>query len=362
LGHRCSYEGRSPDEEKKAKILDWPACTTETEVRGFLGTAGVLRIFLPNYSKLSRPLVDLTRKDTPFHWGEAQQRSMDAIKEAIRNAPCLAPIDYESEGEVILGVDSSEIGVGWFIAQRQADGTLRYCRFGSATFSDVVGRYGQSKIELFGLYTALIAARFYIFGVKRLVVEVDAKYLKGMVNNPDRIPDAATNRWIAGIRLFQFEWRHIPGKAHAVADGLSRRRQAENDQAEDPEAKEEWLDKTYGFYTNVLLADAAPQQARVLSPRAAQSEERLTLVREVLASPDAPMARSRLSAKEWPSFQQFASRFLLKGGQLFRRKGPQPDSSERLVPQRERREELVRQIHDELGHKGVYAVYQTLAR
>jgi hypothetical protein len=26
----------------------------------------------------------------------------------------------------------------------------------------------------------------YIIGVKNLVIEVDAKYLKGMLNNPDR--------------------------------------------------------------------------------------------------------------------------------------------------------------------------------
>ena len=38
VGHKCTYEGRVPDESKVAKIRDWPACRNVTEVRGFLGT------------------------------------------------------------------------------------------------------------------------------------------------------------------------------------------------------------------------------------------------------------------------------------------------------------------------------------
>ena len=125
---------------------------------------------------------------------EAQQRAQELIKEVIKNAPCLAPLDYASEAEVILGVDSSEVGVGWFIAQVQPDGRRRYCRFGSATFSEVQGRYGQSKCKLYGLYIAMMKARFHLFGVRKLVVEHDARYLKGMVDNPDVIPDATINR------------------------------------------------------------------------------------------------------------------------------------------------------------------------
>ncbi len=34
---------------------------------------------------------------------------------------------------------------------------------------------------------------------------------------------ALVTRWIAWIRLFDFEVRHIPGKRHTGADGLSQR-------------------------------------------------------------------------------------------------------------------------------------------
>jgi hypothetical protein len=57
--------------------------------------------------------------------------------------------------------------------------------------------------------------------VKNLVVEVNAKYLKGMLNNPDIQPNATINRWIAGILLSDFKLVHIPTIHHMAADGLS---------------------------------------------------------------------------------------------------------------------------------------------
>jgi hypothetical protein len=44
------------------------------------------------------------------------------------------------------------------------------------------------------LFCALRAYCIYIIGVKNLVVEVNAKYLKGMLNNPDIQPNATINR------------------------------------------------------------------------------------------------------------------------------------------------------------------------
>ena len=86
----------------------------------------------------------------------------------------------------------------------------------------------------------------YIIGVKNLVVEVDAKYIKGMINNPNIQPNATINRWIANILLFNFKLCHVSAKDHAPADGLSRRLEAMEDPAEVGDA-EEWIDHAYTF-------------------------------------------------------------------------------------------------------------------
>ena len=83
VGHQCSYEGRIPDESYVQRIKDWPACRTVTEVWSFLGTCGVLRIFIKDYSKRTRKLVHLTRKDVPFQFGEKEQTAMEDLKDAV---------------------------------------------------------------------------------------------------------------------------------------------------------------------------------------------------------------------------------------------------------------------------------------
>ncbi|KZT31538.1 hypothetical protein SISSUDRAFT_969811, partial [Sistotremastrum suecicum HHB10207 ss-3] len=102
--------------------------------------------------------------------------------------------------------------------------------------------YSQAKLELYGLFRALHSLKLYLIGVKKLVVEVDASYIRGMVNNPDMHPGAALNRWITAIRLFDFTLRHVPAARHQGPDGLSRRPPAPNDDYEDPDEAEEWLD------------------------------------------------------------------------------------------------------------------------
>ena len=60
VNHTCNYEGHIPDQAQVSKIWNWPACRDLTEVRGFLGTCGVVRIFIKCFSELAWPLVKLT--------------------------------------------------------------------------------------------------------------------------------------------------------------------------------------------------------------------------------------------------------------------------------------------------------------
>jgi hypothetical protein len=49
--------------------------------------------------------------------------------------------------------------------------------------TEVESCYSQAKLELYGLFRALRAVCVFIFGVKNLTVEVNTKYIKGMINN-----------------------------------------------------------------------------------------------------------------------------------------------------------------------------------
>ena len=102
-------------------------------------------------------------------------------------------------------------------------------------------------------------------GVKKLIVEVDAKYIKDMLNNPDLQPNAAINRWIQGILLFDFQLQHIPGDKHKGPDALSRKEPTEEDW-EEAELDEDRLDDL------ALLAQVNYVESNILQdPRDAET-------------------------------------------------------------------------------------------
>ena len=249
IGHRCTPEGRLPDESRVVAIKNWGPCQNLSDVRAFLGTIGVCRIFIKDFARRADPLVRLTRKDVPFEWGPEQQQAQDELKQALLESPALRAIDYESDAPVVLAVDTSFIAVGYLLCQCDPANPKRryYNRFGSITLNDRERRFSQPKLEIYGLFRALRALRLYLIGVRNLVVEVDARSIKGMLANPDISPSASINRWIVSILTFHFTLVHVPGTSHGP-DGLSRRPKQPDDRDEDDDEEfDDWIDNLYSF-------------------------------------------------------------------------------------------------------------------
>jgi hypothetical protein len=223
VGQTCTPEGRLPDEAKVEKILRWPLPGTISQVRGFLGLCGTVRIWIPDYSKMNRKLTELYKKDEEFIWTKERIEAFESLKKAVSSAPALRSIRYDSDLAVIFAVDTSKYAVGIVLLQIDELGKRRPARYGSIPLNEVEANYSQPKLELYGLYRALRAFRLHLVGVRNLIVEVDAKYIKGMLNAPDLLPNAAMNRWIQGIMMFDFTLKHVSGRTHLAADALSRR-------------------------------------------------------------------------------------------------------------------------------------------
>jgi hypothetical protein len=370
LGHACNYEGRIPDKSHIAKIMHWPLCANITEVRGFLGVLGLVRIFIKNFAARANALNKLTRKEVEFEWGAEQQAAMDDLKNAATTAGALVPIDYESEREVVLAVDSSVIAVGYILGQRDQKLKVRPARYGSVTWNEVESRYSQAKLELYGLARSLKEARVFIWGVKNLTIEVDAKYIKGMLNNPDVLPSATLNRWIAYIQLFQFKLKHVPKELHKGPDGLSRRAHAEED-GEDPTQAEFEEEVERRFETLAILAsEARPRRhveclAAVVStrevgeipenPKFGKKEEELAIIRKFLETFHLPEG---IDQRERRRLLERARHFFQHKGNLYKRR--EDGRHQKFVP-REDRYAILEQAHSEFGHKGFYSVRQMLA-
>jgi len=65
------------DNKKIEKVKNWQQPTNVTKVRRFLGFTGYYRYFIQDYSCIAQPLLDLTIKTTPWHWGNDQQKAFE---------------------------------------------------------------------------------------------------------------------------------------------------------------------------------------------------------------------------------------------------------------------------------------------
>ena len=77
------------DPVKVHTVTGWPAPWGLRELRGFLGFANFYRRFIQDFSRIARPLNDLTKKDIPWIWGAAQQQAFNALKNAFSLKPIL---------------------------------------------------------------------------------------------------------------------------------------------------------------------------------------------------------------------------------------------------------------------------------
>ncbi|KAJ8488793.1 hypothetical protein ONZ45_g13828 [Pleurotus djamor] len=290
VGQKCSPEGRSPDDTRVTKILEWPVLTNTKEVRGFLGLCGTVRIWIKDYSRLARPLTELVHKDADFVWDE--------------ETTC------------------------------------------------------QPKLELYGLYRAVRHWRLYLIGAKNLVIEVDAKYIKGMLKEPDLQPNNAMNRWIQGILMFDFTLRHVPGTQFKGPDALSRKAHKPEEYIEEDD---EWLDDIALWVSKNNQAAYMPKDIEgamqvfiTLSDKQAQSEQALEELRRFMENPEelvlSPKRREQLRIK--------ARKFICREGTLFRRKTKQTPVA--VVLDNSKRLSILKKAHDDLGHKGVDAVFGLL--
>ena len=398
VGHLCTYEGRIADPKRIKVIQDWPVPTNLTEVRAFLGTCGVLRIFIKNYTLVARPLIQLTRKGVPFEFGPSQLDAFEELKYLVANSPALRPLDYKCDRPVILAVDSCMNGTGYLLLQVGEDGKRYPSRFGSITFNDRESRYSQAKLELYGLLRALRSTQLFTIGVKKFIVEMDAKFIKGMLNNPTLHPNDAVNRWIAAILLFDFDLVHVPAEKHTGADGLSRRpRASEDPPSEESTDLDDWIDTSAGLYLELsspplpgdpspplaLLfdvpiperprtewfpestasaynveslppSDPSPEFAIPRSDKAIKQEKRLAVVRSFLETMERPPG---LSDAEYRKFLRKASGYFLQGSKMFRRR---LDGDPQLIPLPHERLRLITYAHDHLGHKGNFATTKNL--
>ena len=207
-------------------VTEWPRPTTVTEVRSFLGFVSYYRRFIPNFSKVAKPLHILLqnlegtpnqKKKFKVHWGPEEQKAFETLQRLCTEAPVLAYVDFKSP--FILHTDAGTDGLGEVLYQDQ-DGQRRVIAYASRSLCPSERNYPVHKLEFLTLKWAitdmfheyLCGAEFQIF--------TDNNPLTCILTTAKL--DATGHRWVAALSNYTFSITYKPGKNNEDADALSR--------------------------------------------------------------------------------------------------------------------------------------------
>ena len=150
------------------------------EVRRFLGFTGYYRYFIQGYSQIARPLLDLTKQATPWHWEKDQQSAFDTLKTKMCSKPVLRQPDFDKT--FYLQTDASAYGVGAVLSQEGESTTQKPKRhpvaYYSATFTPTEQHYDIYEREFLAVLKALEHWRPYLIWTNQpFIVKTDHKNL-----------------------------------------------------------------------------------------------------------------------------------------------------------------------------------------
>ena len=218
FGFVFSDKGIAPDPNKIEAINNAPPPTSTSAVRSFLGMATYCAKFIPNYSDVSEPLRQLTKKDAPFKWEQQHQQSFTSIKQLLTSADVMAYFDPSKKTELIT--DASPSGLSAILVQSTNKNDRRVVAYTSRALSAVERRYSQTEREALAIVWAIEKLHVYLYG-NHFTLLTDCKPIKLIFSNPKSSPPARIERWNLRLQGYDFEVVHTAGSANP-SDYMSR--------------------------------------------------------------------------------------------------------------------------------------------
>ena len=180
--------------------------------------------FVPNYSNIAWPLIQLTKKNAIFRWTEECKVAFKWLKTLMCSCPILWQLDYTKA--FFLATDTSAYSMGAVLSQ---EGEINPCTqkpmlcpiaYYSATFTPTQCNYDIYEQEFLGVYMLLMKYRPHL-----AATEIPVTILTDHGNLLHWKSLQKVNRWVAqwflDLQDFNLIFKHIPGKIHAAPDMLS---------------------------------------------------------------------------------------------------------------------------------------------
>lgn len=230
LGNSITSQGLSPNKEKVQTFLDNLKLPKNTRhVKRFIGFLQFFRAFIPSLSIKLFPFYKLLRNDVEFKITKEHITNFEVIKEDLLKATNTYLRLAKPNLQYVILTDASYHGAGFVLmvedyctVQKGESKILAPVSFGSKLFNPAQLKFSTYAKEFLAVYFAFDTFAHILWGAtdKQVVVLTDNKSLARFFQ-AKTVPTAL---WTFLDRLLSFNFiiGHIPGRANAAADYLSR--------------------------------------------------------------------------------------------------------------------------------------------
>ncbi|CAD6945804.1 unnamed protein product [Tilletia laevis] len=226
LGFRINAEGVHVDARKAWDVMKHPEPKDVKQLQSFLGLVNYLADRMPEVALLSAPLSEIATAGARFLMTPIRKDAFERVKDLASNTVALSPISSaladsgDTAGRVWVVADASVSGVGGWIGQGESHDVMRPAGFFSKKYTAAQSNWGTPDQELLALIATLNAFRRQLLGVPVTLV-TDSQ-------TASRLRDKAELKgksWRWDDFLSEFYVRdiiHVPRSRNMVSDYLSK--------------------------------------------------------------------------------------------------------------------------------------------
>ena len=192
-------------------MLSWPLPQTLKQLRGFLGLVGYYRRFIPKFGIVTKPLIEMLKKDS-FVWSTAATLAFQHLKQLLSSTSALALPNYSKE--FMVEVDASGFGIGAVLMQDSHP--IAYI---SRTLNKQQQSLSTYEKELLVVVFAVHKQKHCLLP-NHFVIKTDHSSLKYILEQ--KLSMVFPQKWLVKLMEFDFSIQYRQGKENVVVDVLSR--------------------------------------------------------------------------------------------------------------------------------------------
>jgi len=219
LGYVIGKEGIKLSNDKVQAVLSWKIPKSLTAVQSFLGFANFYRRVIQDYSKVARPLTELTKTTEKWEWNNEAGRAIEELKQRFMSAPILA--HFDAQKPVIIETDASDFAIGAVLSQRDDEGRLHPQAFHSRKFQPAEINYEVYDKELLAVVDAFKHRRRYCEGAAHQV-QVFSDHPNLEYFTTTKVLNRRQARWAQELAGIDFTIYYRPGTQNGKPDALFR--------------------------------------------------------------------------------------------------------------------------------------------